>query len=369
MVPADRGEMAVSLSGTVEASTATISFRVGGYIETLSVDEGDRVKKGATLAMLDARDLRVALEAAESERAMAAASLEELENGSRQEEIEIASADVIKARAALSEMEGGFRIQQIDEARARLNRAIASRRSAKATLDMAKADDERFGKLFKSGSIGQREYESYRTAYRNAQESLHEAKAAVDIAEQQLGLLKEGSRREDIQQARSSLQRTEAYYRLVESGPREETKAKARAGLQMAMSKKETAELRLEYAELKAPFDGTIMVKATEAGENVSPGTPVFSIAKIGSPWIRCFVQETDLPRIFLGQTATVSMDGSDRIFQGRVSYISSMAEFTPKNVETREERVNLMYRVKVQIDDNDGSLKIGMPVTVSLGQ
>jgi HlyD family secretion protein len=356
---AKRGDGAISLSGTVEATTSTLSFRVGGYVKTVRVDEGDRVKKREILAKLDTEDLKLALETAIAEQIMAAANLEEMEKGSRPEEIAAASADVQKAKAALAEMEGGSRVQQIAEAQARLNQAVAARRSAEATLEMAKADDERFKSLYKSGSIGQREYESYRTAYRNAQEKLHEARASVSAASQQLSLLKEGSRREDIQQAYAALQ--------VRSGPREEVKAQARARLRAAKARTDMAALKLEYAELRAPFDGTVLVKASEEGENVSPGTPAFSLARLDRPWIRCFVMETDLPHIALGQTAVVEVDGLDRRIEGKVTYISSQAEFTPKTVETRKERVNLMYRIKVRVDNDDGALKIGMPVTVRI--
>ncbi|MCF4115108.1 MULTISPECIES: HlyD family secretion protein [Dethiosulfovibrio] len=361
------GNGTISLSGTVEATTSTLSFRVGGYVKTVCVDEGDRVKKGAVLAKLDTEDLKLALETAIGEQIMAAANLEEMEKGSRPEEIAAASADVQKAKAALAEMEGGSRVQQIAEAQARLNQAVAARRSAEATLEMAKADDERFKSLYKSGSIGQREYESYRTAYRNAQEKLHEARASVSAASQQLSLLKEGSRREDVQQAYAALQGAQARYDLVRSGPREEVKAQARARLRAAKARTDMAALKLGYAELRAPFDGTVLVKASEEGENVSPGTPAFSLARLDRPWIRCFVMETDLSHIALGQSALVEVDGLDRGIEGKVTYISSQAEFTPKTVETRKERVNLMYRIKVRGDNDDGVLKIGMPVTVRI--
>lgn len=352
------------LSGTVEATTSTLSFRVGGNVAVVSVDEGISVNKGDVLATLDTSDLKLELRMAVAEEAMARSALNELEAGSRPEEIAAASADVSQARAALAELEGGFRVQKVGEALAQVRKSKAAVRSAQATLAMAKADEIRFKKLYKSGSIGKREYESYRTRYLNAVEGVKEAKAGTTASSQQLSLLKEGSRKENVQQSYANLQKVQARYDLVMAGPRQEKIAQARAKLQAARGQVNLSTLRLDYSTLRAPFDGVVLVKALEVGENVAPGTPAFSLAMITTPWLRCYVQETDLSRIALGQEVKVSVDGLDRTFTGRISFISSRAEFTPKTVETQKERVNLVYRIKVALKNDKGIFKIGMPAT-----
>lgn len=352
------------LSGTVEATTSTLSFRVGGNVDAVSVDEGMSVRKGDVLATLDTSDLRLELQIAAAEEALAQSALYELESGSRPEEVAAASADVSQARAALAELEGGFRVQEVGEALAKVRKSKAAVRSAMATLAMAEADDRRFKKLYQSGSIGKREYESYRTRYLNAIEGVQEAKAGAAVADQQLSLLKEGSRKENVQQAYANLQKVQARYDLVMAGPRLEKIAQARAKLQAASGRVNLSSLRLDYSTLRAPFDGVVLVKALEVGENVAPGTPAFSLAKMSAPWLRCYVQEIDLPRITLGQEVQVSLDGLERTFTGRISFISSQAEFTPKTVETQQERVNLVYRIKVALKNDEGVFKIGMPAT-----
>ncbi|KPK38881.1 MAG: hypothetical protein AMJ69_07260, partial [Gammaproteobacteria bacterium SG8_47] len=119
---------------------------------------------------------------------------------------------------------------------------------------------------------------------------------------------------------------------------------------------------------LASPVAGIVSVRLAEAGQVLAMGQPVLRITELSVPWIRAYLRETDLPRVKLGQPVTVRVDGlPDKAFTGRLSFISPQAEFTPKTVETRELRVDLVYRIKVEVANPDGLLKVGMPADLTL--
>jgi len=124
----------------------------------------------------------------------------------------------------------------------------------------------------------------------------------------------------------------------------------------------------LAYIQLHSPVAGVVAVRLAEVGEVVSSGKPVLRIAELGRPWVRAYLNEADLPRVRLGQPAEVRVDGlPGKVLAGRLAFISPDAEFTPKTVETRALRVDLVYRVKIEVENRDGVLKLGQPADVLL--
>jgi HlyD family secretion protein len=145
----------------------------------------------------------------------------------------------------------------------------------------------------------------------------------------------------------------------------------ARANIRNASENLKLAKIMLEYTTLRAPFSGVILTRQTELGEVMQPGTPVVTLADLDHVWLRAYVAETDLGRIRWGQAATVHTDSyPDRAYPGQISFISSEAEFTPKSVETHKERVTLVYRIKIDVENPRHELKPGMPAdaTIHLG-
>ena len=143
---------------------------------------------------------------------------------------------------------------------------------------------------------------------------------------------------------------------------------RANAQVKVTAAALNTARHQLNYVQLTAPNDGIISSRLAEIGEVVPAGKPVFSLAETSRPWIRAYINETDLARVRIGQEAEVRVDGlPDKVFKGRLSFISPKAEFTPKTVETQALRVDLVYRVRVEVDNPDGILKIGMPADIKL--
>lgn len=202
----------------------------------------------------------------------------------------------------------------------------------------------------------------------DAQADLHLKKQ--EFQRRQALLSEQGVSQEDLDTAATELKRAQATYERITQnydqiveGTRKEQIAVYRANLQLARENLDMSRVKLSYTILSAPTSGVTLVRQAELGEVVAPGTPVVTIADLDHLWLRGYVNESDLGKIRWGQSATVRTDTfPDKNYGGRVSFISSEAEFTPKSVETHKERVTLVYRVKIDLDNPHHELKPGMP-------
>ena len=172
----------------------------------------------------------------------------------------------------------------------------------------------------------------------------------------------------NVTRAKATLERLQQIYGELEEGTRKEEIAVDHASAHQARASVEMSRIRLDYTTLMAPLNGVILVRQAEKGEVVSPGTPVVSLADLDHIWVRVYVPETDLGRVRWGQDVSVRTDTyPGKSYHGRVAFISSEAEFTPKSVQTEKERVTLVYRVKVDVENPNYELKPGMPADVLL--
>lgn len=239
-----------------------------------------------------------------------------------------AAAQRDAVQAALAALQSGTRIQEIRVAEAQLAKA-------QADLDFARAEFQRFANLASRKLASEDQLDQARLRQ-------NVALTGVEQARQTLALLREGPRREDRDRVAAELRARQV---LVE-----------------------IARQQLSYARLPSPVAGVVAVRLAEVGEVVSPGKPVLRIAEQQRPWVRAYLNEADLARVRLGQPAEVRVDGlPGRVLPGRLAFIAPDAEFTPKTVETRALRVDLVYRVKIDVDNPDGALKLGMPADVTL--
>jgi HlyD family secretion protein len=299
------------LSGNIDVTQVDLAFKIAGRVSQRLVDEGDRVMAGQLLAVLEDTD--------------------------QQLQLKRAAADAAFAAAVLAEREAGSRLQEIAEAEADLKRAKAEQQTAESQLKLTQTEFRRYEAVFKEGGISRHSFDTYRTGLDAARQAAAAARSQRKAAEQRLSLRHEG--------------------------PREEAIAQARAKKAAALAALATARQQLADTTLVAPFDGVVLSTSAEPGSYRNPGATVLTAGDIRNVWLRVFVSETDLGRIRLGQTATVSVDAyPQRTWQGVVSFISSAAEFTPRSVQTFTERTNLVYRLKIQLDNPDGTLKPGMP-------
>lgn len=339
----------IRVSGNIEVTDADVSFKIAGRVDERRFDEGEMAHKGDVVARLDTGDLEATIAMRRAEIQAAEASLAELLAGSRREEIAEAEAAAEKAQHQLDELTAGSRPQEIAEAEAELA-------SAKADEEDKEADFYRYKNLAAKGSATGGELDRARSAYKVAV-------AKVKVEEEHLKLVKEGPRKEQIAQARAALAQARAQYELVKKGPRQESIDAARAKLAQAKATLLLAETQLGYATVRSPLSGVVLSKNIEPGEFVAPGTPVVTIGDLENVWLRAYVNETDLGRVRVGLPARVTTDTyPGKAYQGRVSFLASEAEFTPKNVQTDKERVKLVYRVKIEIRNPSMELKPGMP-------
>jgi HlyD family secretion protein len=346
----------IRVSGNIELVDVEVSFKIPGRVIERTVDEGELVEAGKRIAVLESEDLRKDVAVREAAFRVAEAVWEEVDNGSREEEKNATRAAMEKADEFHKELQNGSRPQEVKAAEATLQSAQVERARLSEELERAK-------KLyFENHVLSEEDYARQEAAYRVADAKWRET------SERAL-LVKLGPRDEQKQQAKAALEQATWQYRLVKAGARSEVRKQTQARLDEARAAWELAKTRLNYAEVFAPpWRGVVLSKNVEPGEYVAPGTPVVTVGDLAHPWLRAYIDEPDLTRVKYGQRARVTTGRNPgRAYEGWVGFISSEAEFTPKNVQTEKERTKLVYRIKIYVDNRDLELKRGMPADAEI--
>lgn len=339
----------ILISGNIEVVDAELSFKINGRVVERTVDEGDLVEAGKVVARLDNTELTQEVARREAEVALAEAFLAELQAGARPQELGEAEAAVQLAQARLDELLAGSRPQEIAVAQADVA-------SAKAEAERLKIDETRSRNLFAAEAVSAHQDDAARAAATVARERLR-------ASEERLKLVLEGPRKEQVEQARAALRQAQERHALVVEGPRAEDIAQARAKLDQAKAALGLAEAQLANTVLVSAMAGVVLSKNTEPGEYVAPGTPVVTVGNLSHVYLRAYINEQDLGRVKLGQAVEVTTDTyPGKTYPGVVAFIAPQAEFTPKSVQTAKERVKLVYRVKIDIENPNVELKPGMP-------
>ena len=302
------------VSGHVEATEVQVSADVGGRLLELRVAEGDRVAAGDVIARVDSRDVELQIERVRADRAAADAQLRFIQRGPRPQEIRQAEAQVDATRADAA--------------------------AAAADLKAAEADLARFEGLLAANAGSQKQRDDAQARVDVARERERGARDRIRAAGEVVSRLQAGAAIEEIEAARARV---------------------AAADAQMAVLQKVRTD-----AVIIAPTAGVVTQKLVDAGEAVAPRMPLVVVTDLDHAWANLFVPEPAMPRISLGQAAVVTTDAGNRM-EGKVTYLSPQAEFTPRNVQTADERSKLVYRIKVSVDNSQGVLKPGMPVDAEL--
>jgi HlyD family secretion protein len=359
------GSLDIVASGHVEVTEVDLSFRMPGHVARMRVDEGDYVTKGQLLAELDQVPLLV-------RRDQAAAQLDEFQArlASLQLAIEmkesLLAAQLKQAEAGLSAADARYKSLKRGSRAEEIAEAKAMRDKAKTEFENRRIDFERMKALYEQKIVSASQYD----AARASQEA---ALAAFNAAKERYKLVKAGPRQESVQEGEADLAGYDAAVAAAEANSQEVDKM--RLDHQALQAQRDQAKAALNLAEddlaksrLYAPFEGTVIVKDVEEMEFVQAGAPVLTVAQLNWVWVRTYIPETQLGRVYFGQEASVTSDTFPlRILPGVVSFISPEAEFTPKNVQTKEERVKLVYQIKVKVENPHQQLKAGMPVEVTL--
>ena len=305
----------VRVSGHVEADDVELAAEVGGRLLELNAGEGDRIAAGDIVARLDTRNTELALQRTRAERAQADAQLRLLLAGSRP--------------------------QEIAQARAQSTAAAADVAAAEAELASAQADLERYEALLRAEAGSRKARDDAKTRRDVARQRLEAAQERARGAHEQAERVSAGARSQEIEAARARVASVDAQMATLE---------KARAD-----------------ATVTAIVGGIVTSTLVNVGELVAPRTPLVVLTDLEHAWAEVFVDEPLVPRLRIGQPSTVYTDAGGEGIAGQVTFISPKAEFTPRNVQTAEERARLVYRVKVSVDNSSGVLKPGMPVEAEL--
>jgi HlyD family secretion protein len=301
-------------SGYVEATEVRVAPEVGGRILELPVDEGDRVAAGAVIARLDTSDTEIALRRAEAERAHATAQLRLLQAGARAEDVRHAQAQADSAEAEIP--------------------------AAESELRAASADLARFEALLAANAGSRKQRDDAATRRDVAAARVVAAKERARAAREALDRVRAGARREELAGARARVEAVDA---------------------QIAALRKSQAD-----AVLESPVAGIVTARLADRGELVAPRAAIVVVTDLDRAWANVYVDEPVVPRLAIGQPIPLVTDAGQRI-DGKITFISPKAEFTPRNVQTAEERTKLVYRIKVTTDNRQGILKSGMPVEAEI--
>jgi HlyD family secretion protein len=355
----------IRLSGNIELTQVDISFKLPGKLIERTVDEGDVVQKGQLIARLDDVQLmkqKLALEAGvqgASGMLAQSATAEQWQKATLEADLEQRRAAIRQAQARLDQLLAGSRPQEIQQAQA----AVAD---AKTLHDQAARDWERAQILYKNDDISTAQHDQ-------AQARFNSTAAVLKQATERLAIVQEGPRKEEIAAARAQLAQMQAALKVAEANQletkrRAEEIATRRADLERSRAQLGVTESQLSDTYVYSPIEGVVLVKSAEVGEVLAAGTTVVTIGDVEHPWVRGYIRETDLGRVKLGQKVRVTTDSyPGKEYWGRVSFIASEAEFTPKQIQTREERVKLMYRIKVDVENPHRELKSNMPVDAEI--
>jgi HlyD family secretion protein len=341
-------------SGTVEAHTIALGSRAGGRIERVMVKEGDRVKPGDVLVTLEAGDWPAQLAQAEAQLAMAQATLDKLQAGARPEEIAAAKARADTAQAMLAETTAGARSEEVAAAQARLA-------AQDVALARAKKDAERLHKLAAAGAAVPADVD-------NADLAIQSAAAQRDALAHQLDELRHGTRREQVAQATARVAEQRASEKLVVSGNRVEDIRGASAQVKAAQGKVDQIKTMIGELAIKAPAAARVEALDLRPGTIVAPNATAATLVEDDQLYVRIYVPETELGHVAVGQRVPIAVDSfPDQHFEGVVQHINSVGEYSPRNLQTADERADQVFATRVGITGGADRLRAGMAATITV--
>jgi multidrug resistance efflux pump len=342
-------------AGTVEARAIAVGSRGGGRVAKVLVQEGDRVTAGQVLVELERGDLDAQRAIAVAQLAQAQAALDKLQKGARPEEIAQARARSDQAAAALSETLHGSRVEEIGAAEARLAQAQAG-------VDKAQLDADRTRRLVVSRAVPAAEGDAAETA-------LKTAVAQRDAQRQVFEQLRAGARAETKAQASARAVEASAAAQLVTAGARVEDLQAAAAQVAAAKGRVEQLDVALGELSIKAPAGARVEALQLRPGDLLAPNAPAATLLEDGQLYVRLYVPETQIGRIRVGQELPITVDSFDRSFRGKVEHINAQGEYSPRNLQTADERADQVFAARIGLVEGKDELRAGMAATVQVAR
>ncbi len=364
-------------SGVIQAEEFHLASEMGGRIQEVRVQSGEAVSAGEVLVRLDATPLRLQLGPAEAAVAVAEAELAQVKAGARAEEIDAARASL---RLAEAQRDGAYTawqdalalVERPLELEQQLIQARMQAEMAAQQVEAKEADLQRVQYLYDRQQASEWELRMARAALEAAQADQRAAEAAVThlegILAEPLGYLAQAHAAEgQYRLAEVQVKIAQANLDDLLAGPTAEEIALAEAKVAQAEAQADQLRLQIARSELRTPIDGVVLEQALRVGELAAPAATILIIADLSRLSVRVYVPENRLGDLHLGQRVEVRVDSyPGEVFEGRVRFISSEPEYTPRNITTEDERINTFYAVKVQLSNPQGRLKPGMPADVT---
>jgi HlyD family secretion protein len=344
----------LTLPGTVESQEVRLSSRSGGRVAKVFVRDGQVVEAGQPIVELEMPELDAQRAQLEAQVAAAQAALARLEKGPRPEEIAAAKAAVDAAQARVNRMRKGYRAEEIAQVSSELGSLQAELENARQELYREKALREKGG--------------STRQVYEAAVAKHDRLQAQVNAAAAKVRMYESGYRVEEVAESEADLARLQANLDLLEAGTRQEEIDEARAQVEQLQAKIDEIDVMRRERTVYAPEKCVVQVVSVRPGDIAAPNKPVALVLRADDLWVKAFISEVDLGRIKVGQKVAVTIDTfPGKRFQGQVTYIAPQSEFTPRNVQTIDERRHQVFAIKVHVNDPQGVFKSGMAADVWL--
>jgi HlyD family secretion protein len=374
-------------SGTIEAAQINIGPEVSGRVVLVSVEEGQLVKAGEVLFQLDDSLLKAQRAQTEAAVKTARAQRDQLAAGARQQQLDTARAAISQTQALINNAQAQFNGAQADLSRLLSGAPYADIASAQAQLAQAQAQAKIAKDAYDgvvNGRATAKEYGIRTGGLGQAEEQMRVQLAAindqVDAAQARLNKLYSGATKDEVNSAQArvdmakaqmestlaQMTSAKAQYDLLAAGASKEQLAASDAAVAQAEAALKAFDVQADKLTVRAPADGTVLVRNVNVGEVLAPGASVIVLGKLDTLQITVYLPEDAYGRVKLGQTAKVTVDSYTETFVGRVVRIADQAEFTPRNVQTVEGRRTTVYALKLDVPNPDGKLKPGMPADVS---
>jgi multidrug resistance efflux pump len=341
-------------SGTVEARTISVGSRAGGRVKEVLVKEGDRVAKGQPLITLEPGDWPAQLMQAQAQLVRSQANLDKLQKGARPEELDQARARAMTAKAAFAQTRAGSRPEQVAAAEARL--AVQE-----LAVEKARHDAERMAKLDNAGAAVQAEVD-------NANISVRTAAAQRDAIKQQLEELKNGSRREEVQQAQAREAEQVASEKLVTAGARTEDIRAAAAEVDGAEGRVDQIKSMVDELTIRAPLATRVEALDLRPGDILGQNAIGAVLLEESQLYVRIYVPETQLGLVKIGQEVPIHVDSfPNQVFIGVVEHVNSIGEYSPRNLQTADERADQVFATRVGLKTGFEQLRAGMAAFIQV--
>lgn len=365
-----QGSREAAYSGTIEADELPIVAEVAGKITAIYADEGSTVKKDQVVAAIDDQSYQIAVKEAQAALAYATVKVDEAKAGNRSQMIEKAAASVEQASANIISSEARKREASANLARAReqLAQAEADLAGAKKTLDFQLSRLREYANLYQNGAAAKKDYDTQREAVNQAQTAVNRLEAQVDAYRSQLM-----SAQSDLDAAVADIEARQAQAKsaqsdldLMREGSTDYAIKALIASQQQAVAKLDQARLQLNKTIIHIPEDGVVLRKNVTEGEVAKQGTVLFTMMKKDKLKLTMYIPEAELDKVKIGKKVRIQVDAyPDQFFAGQITSISEKAEFTPRNIQTKDERTKMVFAVTVSIQEGFDKLKPGMPADV----